>query len=648
MGTSSSRPSLVTDAAPVDGEQADSKLRNFDTSPPTAAVIGAGIAGVHVAYELAQLGFRVTVFEQKRAVGIGETQYALPFAGIGLLKPSIFSLSMTTELLRAYSPFSVPHITLVEDSWNFLLSAPLHRWLLARRRSSLTEEQVKRYTNNLSRLSVSSMEELARQHKSLEKFIVGRGVSVQELIRSAPRNPGTRTETVPTTAHPRPLMVDPVGWTRELARISSEKYGVTFALGEKLVDSSMFLCYDTEMLSALRFSREEDGKTVHNTHKFDLVVLAAGASTGDLTWHSTQLPIIGVGGCSVVLQGQAHEVPPPLKNQLSPSLPNVLSLSPESNLVAYRAPTSGDANEETLVLQGLLSLDPSLPTQSNMGKTLLRMESYLRSRCGLNLPLTEMSRKSVDRSNLVGESAVDRVPDAHQASSLRATRYTRAFTPDGVPLITSSGGAFNAFACAGFGDHAVDMAPGAAKILAKMVELKALAMAHQDEEEARLAGRAVLGVVPVGEAVRASEQLQKLLNGYLACEDVGSDKKLEEFSQVPFSATRFGGHVKSSVIDERHVSIFKRISHAETMLMQAYEPWRLLLCRKATQLARHDNTPGWLRSIVYLYLSDGGEDAEALCSAKRSAENARRIWEQIEGSSGEATTATTRQSSSSH
>lgn len=42
---------------------------------PTAAVVGAGIAGIHCAWELSRLGFKVTVYDQFRSAGEGATKY---------------------------------------------------------------------------------------------------------------------------------------------------------------------------------------------------------------------------------------------------------------------------------------------------------------------------------------------------------------------------------------------------------------------------------------------------------------------------------------------------------------------------------------------------------------------------------------------
>ncbi|RNF08385.1 hypothetical protein TraAM80_02845 [Trypanosoma rangeli] len=76
------------------------------------------MVGVHTAYELAQLGFRVIVFEQCRAIGLGATQYAFPFVGVGLLQPYIHTIRMGRKLLRGTLAVICPDIISAEDSWN--------------------------------------------------------------------------------------------------------------------------------------------------------------------------------------------------------------------------------------------------------------------------------------------------------------------------------------------------------------------------------------------------------------------------------------------------------------------------------------------------------------------------------------------------
>lgn len=640
MGIFASRASTPVDSLPSSSSHnvVEDVLKDFDLSAPTAAVIGAGIAGVHVAYELAQLGFRVTVFDQRRTVASGETQYALPFVGVGLLHPYIHTLRMSRELLRGTLTFACPDIIFWEDSWNSFFASAIHRWLWARRWGTLSEEQVMRYTNNLSRLSVDVVEDLCRRHQSLTPHVLSRDVSVGVF---SPRGNGTVTtgsdvavgETgvmTRTTAHQRPLMIDPVGWTRALARICHKSYGVEFALGEKLLDSTVYLRYDVEMVSTLRFSREVDGRKEYHTRHFDLVVLTTGAQTGSLTWNSSQLPIIGLSGCSVALQASPSGALAPLKRMLTAASPGFLSLSQSGHLVAYETPRNEDGVENTegsLVLQGLLSFDTTTKTGFSVTGTLRRLERYLRVKSGLELPLLQVFQQQQQ-----GGMDVD-VREATTPSYTHAARYIRAFTPDGVPLISNNGAAFNFFVCAGFGDHAADMAPGSAKVLAKLVETGACVMQHQDEEEMRSRCDSIKPLMTRGRLDHVLQELQLLFNGFLSSSYIPCGQKMETFAQNPFSSARFNGVVKDTVPDVSHTLFLHHLSEMETRLVRAFEPWGHYINQQAIRWARRDNMPDWLRTIVYYYFNEEEDDEEMLRGKQRYAEEIRRISQQFEGKS---------------
>ncbi|RNF20845.1 uncharacterized protein Tco025E_03575 [Trypanosoma conorhini] len=628
MGIWASRACGTTavSSAPPHGRDTDALLKDFDTTAPTVAVIGAGMAGVHAAYELAQLGFRVTVFEQRRAVGLGETQYAFPFVGVGLLQPYIHALRMGRELLHGTLKVACPDIISAEGSWNSFFSAAIHRWLWARRWNTLTDAQVMQYTNNLSRLSVDVVEDLARRHRSLSPYILSRSVSVGTFDPTAG---GAGGVDIAATAHSRPLLIDPVGWTRELARIAQRQYGVEFLLGERLVDSTTYLRYSAEMVSTLRFARETDGHTEFNNRRFDVVVLTAGTHTGPLTWGSSQLPIIGLSGCSVALKANSSAVASsPLAGALDRVAPGLVSLSPGSHLVAYKLPARDDAEsnaEDSIILQGLMSFDSTVKSEANVVGMLKCLEKYLRVKCSLHLPLLQEYQQQRPRVDEVAEAASAPIPH------MRAARYIRSFTPDGVPLITNNGAAFNSFVCAGFGDHVADMAPGSARILAKLIEAQASVMLHSDEEELQRGGKRIDPVMTERRLVQLHQELQMLWNGWLATAAPPPGQEVKTFGQNPFSVSRFAGVVRDKAPEVTHTSFLCRLSTAETALVRASEPWGHYLNKQAIKLARQDNMPDWLRTIVYYYFNAEEDDEELRRSRQQYAEGIRRIREEFEG-----------------
>nr|CCC94016.1 conserved hypothetical protein [Trypanosoma congolense IL3000] len=632
-GTSARKP--VTQVGEVCADDADYVLKDFNMSAPTAAVIGAGIAGVHTAYELAQLGFRVTVFEQRGDVCLGETQYALPFVGVGLIYPYINSLRIGRELLWPKLWFGSSSLVTINNSWDVLFSSLNQRWLWARRWCRLSEEEVMGLANNLSRLSVGVINDLSRKHRSLSPHVVSRDVNVQMLHPKGQDCQKALTTTSVKTAHDTPLMIDPVGWTRELARIARDRYGVEFFFSEKLLDITTYLRYDTELVSNLRFSRSVDGGVEYSNRKFDVVVLAAGEQTGKLTGESSQIPVIGLSGCSVAVQPSRGDEIDCWRGKLPFQSPCLVTLSPDSHIVSYKTHVEQPAKAaETFFLQGLLSFDAVSNAASCAEKMLLCMEEQLRRKCAINLPLlskyreyNKVLKQQAHQGNTGGVSDIQ----TSGASVMHVSQYTRSFTPDGIPLISKSGAAFNSFICTGFGDHAVDMAPGAAKILAKLVELEACAMLHQDEKEMERKGYAVESAVSDERLNHTRQQMQLLLNGCRTASDILPGQSLKEYAQIPYSSARFGGVVKDNVHDIRYTSFLRRLGNWERQLVQFFIPWEHYINQRAIQLARQDNMPDWLRTIVYYYFTDEEDDLEMLQNRRKYVEGIRRIRDQFEG-----------------
>lgn len=670
----------------------------YNLSKPTAAVIGAGIAGVHVAYELADLGFDVTVLEQHAQPGMGETQYALPFVGIGYREPALSRLRVGRDFVRELvfsTAASCPSLITGDHRFHTAFSSMLHRWLWSRTRSVFREEEVMWYTNNLSRLSVHVIQELLHKHPQLHDFVstdpvqLGRLEEVRpahttEEANAAPSRPHTRWVAA-AAAHPAACGIDPVGWTRALAQVCQRDYKVTFRLQERVEDFHVHLRAAQEATGSLRSSHAHPSRPherVFDERRFDVVVITAGAESGRLTGHAGRVPIVGLTGwqaCVTQPRGALATalqplLPPPPVSAATVTESNVDSsavaplrawpraalsaLAPACSLYAYtwplwgRAPGIGSSPTPAVppcFIAGLLSLDTTLSSDeqkpSAVRAQLTRLEDYLRVWCGVEVPLSNghADRPTGDVTNDDSSSAVA----ATERSAVRVQRYVRAFASDGLPIVDRCGSVYNTFICSGFGDHAADFAPGAAKMLRSVVERQALVLRERDRHRLSTHVEGML-LHSVPSARMAVEQhMRRLTLGVLpstACESsaavVPLDATRVETSMPgccnPFAVDRFPGLVATrrsdgdgdgdeGVASDPRTSFFAPVRHAESNLMRVSESVEQRLRSWAMGAVTREETPAWVRRLVYRWVADVEDNAEVREAQQRYTEAMREM-----------------------
>lgn len=673
MGQHGSR--IASAIAPASAEESNKPVdlsERISLVAPNAAVIGAGVAGVHVAYELAKMGFKVTVFERRNDVAGGETRFALPFVGVGLLEPSLARATLRSEILRGMLlPTTCPDLIAREHVFHTVMNPVVYRWMWGRLRSCFTDKEVMCYTNNLSRVSHTVVRDLVNKYPHL-----------QEHVFTSPVTVLNEKKEVAVTAHGEPFMVDPVGWTRAMADVCRTQYGVEFALGERLEDTNTYLKYDVETLKSIRVSKPDPldpDQRIFASETYDVVVLAAGANTGTMTLPNSRLPILGLSGLTAVVQQPTGALKDGLwslfqrqpaarshasisdsadgsaASQSRPAPGTLALLSSKCSLHAYTWPSSTAPNAtedasgvlsmvhskvlppaQDYVLQGLLSLDSTLKSKSAsvMVKQLERLESYVRIKCGSTVPLCQ-APQSAEASSPVTET-----DESARANNVRVSEYVRAFTPDGVPLIDHNGGAFNCFVCCGFGDHAMDFAPGAAKVLGKLVEHQAQRLREEDLENVKTWGVLTSKLTP-SRRTEVEAELQDLFNGIVPSE-VGSarhglshakdgDETRLRFEMNPFSTNRFKGLIQKEVKNNVTASWLDQLHTLEDKLIVRTEPYRLAFHRQLMQLAERDNVPDALRTIVFCYFYDEPDDPESVAQRKAQHEEMSKLVAKYEG-----------------
>ncbi|KAK7194059.1 NAD(P)-binding FAD dependent oxidoreductase [Novymonas esmeraldas] len=672
MGQRGSRIAPAAAAASETPAVADPTER-LSLAAPSAAVVGAGVAGVHVAYELAKLGFSVTVFERRGDIAGGETRHALPFVGVGLIEPSISRTAYRSEVLRGLLfPAICPNLVAREHLLNTVFNPVVYRWMYGRVRSCFSDDEVMTYTNNLSCVSRSVVCELVDKYPQLGQHVLADPV----VVLNEQKAPAV-------TAHKEPLMVDPVGWTRGLADVCARHHGVHFALGERLEGVVTYLKYDIESAKSIRVSKPSPAdpeKRLYASERYDVVVLAAGADTGTMTLLDSRLPVLGLSGLSAVVRqptgalkdalwalfqrtpsraDTATPAPsPPVADTephrsstttslARPATATLALLSSQCCLYGYTRPygvssaadnggggagggggasssppsSAVDAmlqakvlpSPQETVLQGLLSLDCTVKRETHglVSQQLQRIESYLRVKCGLSVPLASPSAAAA-------QADCDK-------SGVRVHEYVRAFTPDGVPIIDHNGGSFNTFVCCGFGDHAMDLAPGAAKVLGKLVEHQAHRLREEDMEKVETWGLLASKLSP-SRRTQVEEDLQLLFNGA----DPESARPHEPrpageassltplpFAGNPFSTDRLSGMVKKEVSMSESPTWLDRLYAVEDAFLTQLEPRRRRFHAKVSELAQRDGMPDWLHTVVFCYFYEGDNSPEALAQRQR-------------------------------
>ena len=397
------------------------------------AIVGAGIAGISTAYELAQDGHRVTVYEQHNAVAEGAS-----FANAGWLAPTLMQ------------PWSTPGWTLPLNeqlrSKHALLEAPgpwlghnwrwLRRWKMAERQclSLQLRSPAAQALEQLSSFSQVLRHDISTAHELSTESHQGHMV----LLRSSKEVQAVQALAQALTALDVPAHLLEAAAARTLEPGLSPEAPLAGAL--HLPEGETINCRQwTQQLRQLAMQRgvqlqphstvrsvQSVGKQVHlllagdtAAHLHDAVVVCTGASPALLAHSGLQLPLMPVHG---------YTISAPLRDPCY--APQAAALDWSQQLVISRI-------GQRLRISGGAELGQA-PEAHNQD-TLARMYRTLN----------------------------DWYPGAAQLSSpqVQIWRGTRGILPDGLPLLgrTSHPGIwFNL----GHGAHGAALANGCARILA--------------------------------------------------------------------------------------------------------------------------------------------------------------------------------------
>lgn len=532
-------------------------LGDFDLSAPKAAVIGAGLGGVHAAYELAKLGFQVTVFDKKSDVGCGSsTRFSRPVVGVGSRAPALWDVPLCRDLLYGVLPLGVPDIYSKDSAHITFFSSAIHRWIYARgfggQASSITNRAaVHQWGQALSAQSADKVRLMCTHHPALAACVsplehvlevpVPRSVDVSSTPEGAivaPSFPASKT----------PMLLDTVRWTRLLATICKEQLGVKFRLNTPVRSLTPNFRHGSEFISDIRFlTSDNPGETAKDVvaQRFDIYVLACGAEAANLTFKSIKVPVIDLRGYGVSMPAASSDTfLSGIMGALAMHAPKDLSsffmdVLPRNSICAF--PSLQSPGE--VVLSGLYSFDnySKSPTLRNI------VDKFAASvRVHLHREIKE--------------------PTAAESSSMVPFHYSRCVSPDGLPIISTAGMLFNCFVCTAFGDQEADWGPAAAQKLSEIV----------------------------GDV------------GKLRCK---STSEAEAVATNPYSLSRFPRLYPSAYQVEKP---FKFWHDYEKQLDEYGAPQRRKFVKLLNDVARMDGCPLFFRTMVFQYFYEQSESALAV------------------------------------
>lgn len=433
---------------------------------PSAAVIGAGISGVHVAKELATLGFKVTVFEEKDGAGFGATDQ-----DCGIVFPPAFRLSMrklglVSEHILGLLPFSARPLLAAETPLMTMTNVPYLRWMSGRFFNYFADNRkLQSAGETLAAGSVVSMLDCLQQDPRLKS-------AVYATLQSPDGESGVGTPQPPTV---KPLdssapyfvndnftdglLVDPGRWTETLAKICEERLDVKFVYGHRVTRIQTKITNGVEwspyiVVRDVKIPEHMSAEAAN----FDLVCVCAGPATTKITWFTDPVPLHPFGGYCLDMplqEGAKTSVGEKLRTAVGlPALFDNITADGWLRGGPIMVPDGVDGKTKLggIRLSGLASFDSTVinPIKPETALALfgrrLRVAFY---------------------GKIDGE--IERDPEDPVDVNMAARRYERAFTPDGLPIVSRLGQMRNVYVCSGFGDNGAMLAPGAARLLAQII-----------------------------------------------------------------------------------------------------------------------------------------------------------------------------------
>lgn len=412
---------------------------------PTVAVIGGGLAGLHVAFELNRCGFDVTVLEARSAVGGGSLQCAANCVNAPFV-PTVFDAKIPRMFLVGLFGSASTGLLSRETCIGDLLTRRMACWAKARLLHKGDRDRVLSAGTWLGQQSAAVYRSLGTAFpEDLEPALFTSSEGPSECVN------GQWSATAPPGDY---LYIEPQRWVDGLQGIIKRE-GVRLLTHHRVERVYFNLLDNEEFVTSLAVSDTTAAKPQLTMQRYDAYVLCAGAGGAAAVGIQQALPIIGVKGYA-------------LRLQLDPRFTRVLECDPLRAQRQYTAVLSrkGYVYENKaggdLVIAGLAALDSREHAEARV--SVQSVARKLAAHAEVTITEEQHQQGALAASPIQSSD----IPDNSTRGAV-ATDFVRSVTPDGLPFISPLGATKNAFILAGFGDSELRWAPAAAVVLRKLV-----------------------------------------------------------------------------------------------------------------------------------------------------------------------------------
>jgi glycine/D-amino acid oxidase-like deaminating enzyme len=426
--------------------------------PPTAAVVGAGLVGIHVAKELADRGFDVTIYEREGSVGLGSTQYDCGVIGAPF-HPTGYDAEWFNDIFLGMFPYNYRPLLTMETPWGLPFDVTYGRFFWNRfkflRQSNVTRERITDAGNWLATESEAIVFNLLKEVPELKKAV--RGGTCYDMMESGQWKPHQVVRKNNQVEVVSQLVIDPKLWTEIMASHLQKKQNVKFLFNHHVTWFQREFKWEVEFVSKL-VAVPRDPKTLEKQRTMsashDVIVITTGAKAQETTWFGMPVPIIPVATYGLIFPNNHADLskllPPDPKAEFGQLLEDgSIRVQRAAATVTLDLPDA-IRTQQPWMLTGLSSLDvgPVQPVK--------RTEpSYISGLFATRL------------RQLRGLEMAD---VANDDPTVQPVRFTKAMTPDGLPIISRVGLFRNVFVCAGMGDDIARFASGSAALLGRVID----------------------------------------------------------------------------------------------------------------------------------------------------------------------------------
>eukprot|EP00759_Apiculatamorpha_spiralis_P053792 PhF_6_TR638/c0_g1_i1/m.884/K00285/dadA; D-amino-acid dehydrogenase len=378
----------------------------------TALVIGGGVVGVSVAYELGRRGFNVTVVEKESHCGIWDTYLS-----------SYIPREITSFVPFRFDTWQMQETPLywVIDYFNFYPWVYNLLW-------NPKDPETLQAANRLLKYSRKVTMEYEKDNK----------------FEHIPRGPAFNLDGTPQEGS---YFVDAALWTDRLRRLCEKEYGVTFLMNAEVQRIATRTSYGEEYVKYVMVDSKSEG---HLQIAADRVIVAAGSSSPYLMRPYYYFPTVSVYGYTIEATNVKWPWLQVTKKDDDDSKPN--------------------GGDDSFGVGSGVCLTDSLwcrktgPNRWSLSG--LHSMHYTWERIYDKHYITNYFNRALKATGIISSKS----PNLIDAENVSLThRAGRPWTPDGLPVVGRVSRNLNLYVCFGHGEYSAAWGPGTARILADIM-----------------------------------------------------------------------------------------------------------------------------------------------------------------------------------